>query len=254
MASYISVKSEDRLDGDTNFNVWKLHIENILQEHDIENYVTTVVEEPTNNAGRTTFRKSQTKAKGNIFDSVKDNIMPAMTSLMTAKDCMDTLVNLYEKQDPSQKRTLKHKFNYLNMEKGEPLASFCSRIAQIRDQLLVTGVTMNDDDLVHAIFDGLPSSWETFLSSASGREIQPMFERLWHDFLQEESHTTTRNEPTKEVHSALASIFKGKKKGTFQKGSQWKPNTKGTFKGNNIDTSKIKFFSCNKLGHFAKDC
>jgi hypothetical protein len=67
-------------------------------------------------------------------------------------------------------------------------------------------------------------------------------------------HTTTRSEPTKEEHPTLASRFKRKKKGTFLKGSQWKPNTKGTFKGKNIDTSKIKCFSCNKLGHFAKYC
>jgi hypothetical protein len=138
------------------------------------------------------------------------------------------------------------------MEKGESVASFYSRIAQIRDQLLVIGVTVDDDDLVQAIFYGLPSSWETFLSSVSGTEIQPMFDRLWHDFLQEESRTTTRSEPMKEEHSALASRFKGKKKGTFQKGSQWKPNTKGIFKGKNIDTSKIECFICNKLGHFAK--
>jgi hypothetical protein len=189
MASSISVRAEDRLEGATNFNVWKLRITNILQEHDLEQYVTTVVEEPTNNAGRAAFRKSQAKAKRIIFDSVKDSIMPAMTSLMTAKDCMDTLVNLYEKQAPSQKRTLKHKLKYLKMEKGESVASFCSRIAQIRDQLLVTGVTVDDDDLVQAIFYGLPSSWETFLSSVSGREIQPTFERLWHDCLQEESRT-----------------------------------------------------------------
>jgi hypothetical protein len=26
------------------------------------------------------------------------------------------------------------------------------------------------------------------------------------------------------------------------------------FKGKNIDTSKIKYFSCDKLGHFARDC
>jgi hypothetical protein len=97
--------------------------------------------------------------------------MPAMTSLIIAKDCMDTLVNLYEKHAPSQKRTLKHKLKCLNMEKGESMASFYSRIAQIRDQLLVTGVTVDDYDLVQAIFDGLPSSWETFLSSISGREI-----------------------------------------------------------------------------------
>jgi hypothetical protein len=140
------------------------------------------------------------------------------------------------------------------MEKGELVASFCSRIAQIRDQLLVTGVIVDDDDLVQAIFGGLPSSWETLLSSVSRIEIQPTFERLWHDFLQEESHIATRIEPTKEEHSTLASRFKGKKKCTFQKGSKRKPNTKGTFKGKNIDTSKIKCFSCNMLGHFSKDC
>jgi hypothetical protein len=80
---------------------------------------------------------------------------------------------------------------------------------------LVIGVIVDDDDLVQAIFDGLPSSWEIFLSSVSGREIQLMFERLWHDFLQEESHTTTRSEPTKEEHSVLASRFKRNNKGTF---------------------------------------
>jgi hypothetical protein len=100
-----------------------------LQEHDLEQYVTTVVEEPMNNAGRETFNKSQAKAKKIIFDSVKKSIMHAMTSLMTAKDCMDTLVTLYEKHAPSQKRTLKNKLKYLNMEKGESVASFSSRIA-----------------------------------------------------------------------------------------------------------------------------
>jgi UbiD family decarboxylase len=81
--------------------VWKLRITNILQEHDLDKYVTTVVEEPTNNVGRVAFRKSQAKAKQIIFDSVKDSIMPAMASIMTTKDCMDTMVNLYEKHAPS---------------------------------------------------------------------------------------------------------------------------------------------------------
>jgi hypothetical protein len=180
--------------------------------------------------------------------------MPTTNSLITAKECMDTLVNLYEKKAPSQKRTLMHKLKYLKMEKGESVTSLCSRIAQIKDQLLVIGVTVDDDDLVQTILDGLPSSWETFLSSVNEREIQPTFERLWHDYLQEESCTATRSKPSKEEHSTLASRFKGKKKVTFQKGSQRKINTKGTFKGKITDTSKIKCFNCNKLGHFARHC
>jgi hypothetical protein len=63
MASSISVRDEDRLEGSTNFNVWKFRITNILQENDLEQYVTTVVEEPTNNEGRAAFGKIQAKAK-----------------------------------------------------------------------------------------------------------------------------------------------------------------------------------------------
>jgi hypothetical protein len=63
MASSILVRVEDRLEGAANINVWKLWITNILQEHDLEPYVTTMVEEPTNNVGRATVRKSQEKAR-----------------------------------------------------------------------------------------------------------------------------------------------------------------------------------------------
>jgi hypothetical protein len=74
---------------------------NILQELELEHFVTTVVEEPTTNVGRATFKRNQGKAKRVIFDSIKDNIMHVLTSLMTAKDCYDTLVNLYEKTTPN---------------------------------------------------------------------------------------------------------------------------------------------------------
>jgi hypothetical protein len=46
MAPSISIKVKDRRKGAANFNVWKLQIKNILQEHDLEQYVTTVVEDP----------------------------------------------------------------------------------------------------------------------------------------------------------------------------------------------------------------
>jgi hypothetical protein len=63
METSISIRAKDRLEGATKFNVWKLCITNIFQEHDLEQYVTTVVEEPMNNAGREAFGKSQAKAK-----------------------------------------------------------------------------------------------------------------------------------------------------------------------------------------------
>lgn len=71
---------------------------------------------------------------------------------------------------------------------------------------------MDDDHLVHAVFDGLPLSWETFLSSIIARENPPNFERLWHNCLQEEGQIQNKNGPPKEEHVALATRTKNGKR------------------------------------------
>jgi hypothetical protein len=176
-----SVKEEDRLEGAANFNAWKVRVFNILEEGDLDELVTRVIEEPTSNAGRVTYKKRQAKAKRVIFDLVKDTMMPLIAHLRTTKECFDTLANLYEKKAPTQKRILKKRLCTLKMGKDETISIFFSKIAQTRDQLASIGVAVDDDDLVQTTVDGLPDSWETFLSSINGREVQPNFERLWHD-------------------------------------------------------------------------
>ena len=190
-----SVKSEDRLEGASNFNAWKARVLNILEESDLDDLVTRVVEEPTTAQGRAAFKKKQAKAKRVIFDSVKDNLMVVLAPLRTAKECFDALANLYEKKAPTQRRVLKKQLRSVRMEKDEKVATFFSRIAQIRDQLLAIGDKVEDDDLVQTMFDGLPTTWETFLASINGRGDQPNFERLWHDCLDQESRIQSRSGP-----------------------------------------------------------
>ena len=96
-----SVKSEDRLEGSSNFNARKDRVLNILEESDLDYLVTRVVEEPTTTQGRATFKKKQAKANRVIFDSVKDNLMPVIAPLRTTKECFDALANLYEKKAPT---------------------------------------------------------------------------------------------------------------------------------------------------------
>ena len=102
-----SFRAEDRLDGSSKFNNWKERVMEILEENDIDHYVTNVVEEPSTNSGRIAFKRNQAKARKIIYDSMKEQIMSVITPLKTAKECFDTLVKLYEAKVPSQKRFLK---------------------------------------------------------------------------------------------------------------------------------------------------
>ena len=74
---------------------------NILEKHYLDTFVTTVIEEPTINAGRTNYKKNQAKAKRIIYDSVKDNLMSLITPLKSKNECFDrhkSLLGPYSKE------------------------------------------------------------------------------------------------------------------------------------------------------------
>ena len=116
-----SIRSEDRLEGSSNFNNWKARIIVFFEEHDLDIYVITEVVEPTSTVGRASFKRNQGKARRILYDSVKQNIMPIITPLKTAKECYDTLVKLYETKATSQKRLLKSQLRSFKMEKNESM-------------------------------------------------------------------------------------------------------------------------------------
>ena len=97
--------------------------------------------------------------------------MVVIAPLRTSIECLDTLANFYEKKAPTQRRALKKQLRSLKMEKDETVATFFSRIFQIRDQPMAIGDKVEDDDLVQTVFDGLLTVWETFLASINGREV-----------------------------------------------------------------------------------
>jgi hypothetical protein len=98
-----SVKARDRLERASNFNAWKTMVFNILEEGDLDELVTRVMEEPTSNAGRAAYKKRQAKAKRVIFYSIKDNMMPLIAHLRTIEECFDALANLYERRPQLRK-------------------------------------------------------------------------------------------------------------------------------------------------------
>ena len=143
---------------------------NVFEEHDLDYFVTSMIKVPTTIAGRTNYNKNQAKTKMIIYESVKEKLMSLITPLKKTKECFDTLTNIYEKKAPSQKRALKNKLHNMKMERDETIASFFTKISQVKDQLANIGVETDEDNLLQTVIDGLPTSWETFFATVNGRE------------------------------------------------------------------------------------
>ena len=78
------------------------------------------------------------------------------------------------------------------MDKNETVASFFSRMSQLKEQLLAVGAQTKEDDFIGAAIDELPDSWAPFISYVCGRGQSPSFEGFWHDCLEEENKLQRR--------------------------------------------------------------
>lgn len=90
-----SVKLVDKLEGVENFRAWKYRIGLILEDNDLARFVKEV-SEPTDATEKEKHQKDTIRAKRIIADSIKDHLIPYVSSKKTPKEMFDALTRLYE--------------------------------------------------------------------------------------------------------------------------------------------------------------
>ena len=87
---------EDKLGGADKFWSWKYIISPILEENDLDQYITGEVPEPEGYEAKPTRKKKLTKAKRIIAYSIKDHLIPHVSSFKTPKEVYDALTKMFE--------------------------------------------------------------------------------------------------------------------------------------------------------------
>ena len=100
-----STKLDEKLEGDENFRAWKYRIMLILQENDLDKFVKEEVKEEE---AKSKHKKDMIIAKRIIADSIKDNLIPQVSSRETPKEMFDALSSLFEGRNINRKMTLRN--------------------------------------------------------------------------------------------------------------------------------------------------
>ena len=90
-----STKLEDKLEGIENFRAWKYRIGLILQENDLDKYIKEEVTEPEEAEVKEKYKKDMIKTQRIIIDSIKDHLIPLVSSKKTPKEMYDALERMY---------------------------------------------------------------------------------------------------------------------------------------------------------------
>ena len=82
-------QANEKLEGVENFRAWKYQIILILEENDLEGFIKEEVAEPEEDEAKAKYKKDMIKAKWIIADSIKDNLIPQVTSKRTPKEMFE---------------------------------------------------------------------------------------------------------------------------------------------------------------------
>ena len=91
-----STKLEDKLEGIDNFQLWKYRIGLILKENDLEKYIKDEIPEPEEGETKEKHKKDLIREQTIIANSIKDHLIPQVSSKKTPKEMYDALSRMYE--------------------------------------------------------------------------------------------------------------------------------------------------------------
>jgi hypothetical protein len=113
-----SMKSENKLEGDSNFIAWKTRIDLILAKNKVLDIMKGKIMEPQFEEGKEKesqnvvvmekFKDNDINAMSIIVDSVKDHLIPYISHLDSSKNMYDALTNLFSVRNIGQVMTLKN--------------------------------------------------------------------------------------------------------------------------------------------------
>jgi hypothetical protein len=197
-----SMKSENKLEGASNFRAWKTRIDLILAKNKVldivkEKNVEPQFEEgkekePQNVAIMEKFKDNDINAMSIIVDSVKDHLIPYISHLDSSKKMYDALTNLFLVRNIGQVMSLKNELHDMKMNDDESIPSHFVIISQLRDQIQAIEEIISEKEPVNIVLKGLPKTWDAFVASMNTRKKYPTFDELWTCCVQEESRITQK--------------------------------------------------------------
>jgi hypothetical protein len=129
-----SMKSENKLDGASNFRAWKTRIDLILAKNKVLDIVKGKImkpefekgkeKEPQNVAAMEKFKDGDINAMSIIVDSIKDHLIPYISHLDSSKKMYDALTNLFSIKNIGKVMSVKNELRDMKMNDDHNITSY----------------------------------------------------------------------------------------------------------------------------------
>lgn len=127
---------QDRLNGASNFGIWKEIMPFLLDEYGMKEYIENVIARLTDPQKLETYKKKNSKSKRIILNGFKHHIFPHIIEKHTTKQMWDVILNLYQNTEKKNMNLIfRENLRTIKMQKGEYVVSYLASVQLARDEL-----------------------------------------------------------------------------------------------------------------------
>ena len=101
-------KLDENLEGADKFRSWKYGISLVLEENELDSYISEEVPVPEGDEAKSLHKNKFVMEKRIIADSIKDHLIPQVSSLKTPKVIFDALTKLFKGKNINRKMNLRN--------------------------------------------------------------------------------------------------------------------------------------------------
>ena len=116
------------------------------------------------------YKKDMIRAKRIIADSIKDHLIPQVSSKDTPKEMFDALSRMYEGRNINRKMNLRAQLKSTKMSKDESIQEYFTRVSQFKEQLEAIEDKIDEDELVMTALNGLTRPWDSYIQTICARK------------------------------------------------------------------------------------
>jgi len=269
MADDNSFLSIPKFDGD--YDHWSMLMENLLRSKEYWSVVEQGYQEPKTlesltRAERRTLEEQKLKdlrTKNYLFQSIDKNILKTITNKASSKDLWDSMKTKYQgnaRVQQAQLQRLCRDFEILEMQNGECVNDYISRVMIIANDMRAVGEIMDDGHIVEKILRTLSDKHNYIVCSIEeSKDINMMTIDELHSSLFVHEHKIQRKEVAEQAlkvtddNSAPPAYEQfGRDRG--RGGYRGRGRGRGRDQGRAFDKSTTECYQCHKLGHFQYEC
>ena len=147
----------------------KYRISLVLEENELDSYIHEEVPVSEGDEAKALHKNKLVMAKRIISDSIKDHLIPQVSSLKTPKALFDALTKLFEGKNINRKMTLRNQLKNVKIQNAETIQYYLKRASQIKEQLEAVDEEVENAQIVMTTLNGLPRSWDYFIQGICAR-------------------------------------------------------------------------------------